>query len=119
MRIDVWFYTAIGLANASVLKPREPQTSAAAVASTWKPKTHNPEFFSLKVDDKCDPGEDASACPFQGYAVRLEDGIVIATPYNKWWDPKLPIFLVDDDTQCYTVSVVVWARSQDLVVDIA
>jgi hypothetical protein len=102
MRVDTWLYTVIGLASASALKPRAPQTSPTA--STWKPKTHNPEFFSLKVDDKCDEGEDASACPFQGYAIRLEDGIVIATPYNRWWDPKLPIFLVDDDTQCYTVS---------------
>jgi hypothetical protein len=71
----------------------------------WKPKTHTPEFFSLKVDDLCKQGEDPNDCNFSGMAIRLEDGIVVATPYNRWWDPKLPIFFVDDDTQAYTVSL--------------
>ncbi|KAH7086532.1 hypothetical protein FB567DRAFT_550017 [Paraphoma chrysanthemicola] len=78
-----------------------------APKKSWKPKTHHPEFFSLKVDlpDDCPETIVAgSACSLGGYAIRLEGGIVIATKYNKWWDPKLPIFFVDDDTQAYTVS---------------
>ncbi|KAI8933597.1 hypothetical protein NX059_009327 [Plenodomus lindquistii] len=73
--------------------------------STWRPKTSHPEFFSLRVDEACDEGEDPTIdCRFDNYAIRLEQGIVIATPYNKWWDPKLPIMFVDDDTELYTVS---------------
>ncbi len=72
--------------------------------STWKPKSKSPEFFNLRVDEKCDVGQGPETCPFNGYAIRLEGGIFIATPYNKWWDPKLPTFFVDDDTQLYTVS---------------
>lgn len=75
---------------------------------SWKPKSKSPEFFNLRVDEKCNVVdgviEDAADCPFNGYAIRLEGGIFIATPYNKWWDPKLPTFFVDDDTQLYTVS---------------
>ncbi|KAH7112534.1 hypothetical protein B0J11DRAFT_186367 [Dendryphion nanum] len=41
---------------------------------------------------------------FAGYAVRLDKGVAIATPYKKWYDPPLPTFFVDDDTQMYTVS---------------
>ena len=78
--------------------------------SSWKPKSKSPEFFNLRVDEKCNVvngvTEAAADCPFNGYAIRLEGGIFIATPYNKWWDPKLPTFFVDDDTQLYTVSVV-------------
>jgi hypothetical protein len=77
---------------------------------SWKPKTHHPEFFSLKVDQdvRCtslDPliRAQADTCDIAGFAIRLEKGVVIATEYNKWWDPKLPIFFVDDDTQTYTV----------------
>lgn len=73
------------------------------------PKTEHPEFFSLLVDEKCDNNDyneyDTSYCTFENYAIRLEKGIVVATPYNKWWDSKLPIFFVDDDTQMYTVSM--------------
>ncbi|KAJ4375667.1 hypothetical protein N0V86_007200 [Didymella sp. IMI 355093] len=72
--------------------------------SNWKPKSKSPEFFNLRVDEKCTTGEAATDCPFNGYAIRLEGGMFIATPYNKWWDPKLPTFFVDDDTQLYTVS---------------
>lgn len=71
--------------------------------STWKPKSKSPEFFNLRVDEACAAGEAPADCPFNGYAIRLEGGIFIATPYNKWWDPKLPTFFVDDDTQLYTV----------------
>jgi hypothetical protein len=71
--------------------------------STWKPKSKSPEFFNLRIDDACAAGEDPLDCPFNGYAIRLEGGIFIATPYNKWWDPKLPTFFADDDTQLYTV----------------
>ncbi|PVI08384.1 hypothetical protein DM02DRAFT_665738 [Periconia macrospinosa] len=39
-----------------------------------------------------------------GYAIRLEKGIVVATPYKKWYDPKLATMFVDEDTQLYTVS---------------
>jgi hypothetical protein len=109
MRADLWLYAMVGLANASGLSPRDSQDKAATATGSaskpWAPKTQTPQFFSLKVDDQCKQGEAASACPFSGYAIRLEDGIVIATPYNRWWDPKLPIFIVDDDTQCYTVSL--------------
>jgi hypothetical protein len=108
MRFDLCLYAFLGLANASALRPRSPQASVAAArvgaTDSSKPKTYHPEFFSLKVDDKCQPGEDPSSCPFAGYAIRLQGGNVIATPYNKWWDAKLPIFFVDDDTKCYTVS---------------
>ncbi|KAG9200149.1 hypothetical protein G6514_007503 [Epicoccum nigrum] len=74
--------------------------------STWKPKSKSPEFFNLRIDEACAAGEAPTDCPFNGYAIRLEGGIFIATPYNKWWDPKLPTFFVDDDTQLYTVSKV-------------
>jgi hypothetical protein len=77
--------------------------------SSWKPKSKDPEFFNLRVDEKCNVvngvTEAAADCPFNGYAIRLEGGMFIATPYNKWFDPKLPTFFVDDDTQLYTVSV--------------
>lgn len=43
-------------------------------------------------------------CYFSNYAIRLNKGKVIATPYDKWFSPKLPLFIVDDDTKCYTVS---------------
>lgn len=71
--------------------------------STWKPKSKSPEFFNLRIDDACAAGQEPLDCPFNGYAIRLEGGIFIATPYNKWWDPKLPTFFADDDTQLYTV----------------
>jgi hypothetical protein len=103
MRAFLWLSIVIGLVSAAALTTRDEPPPAAEYPTSWRPKTHNPEFFSLKVDDRCDGSPTDKNCPFQGYAIRLEDGIVIATPYNKWWDPKLPIFLVDDDTQCYTV----------------
>jgi hypothetical protein len=104
MRVGAWLCTATGLAKASGLLPRENTALPTTTPSTWRPKTQDPSFFSLRVDDKCSEGEEASACPFAGYAIRLQGGSAIATPYNKWWDPKLPMFFVDDDTQCYTVS---------------
>lgn len=124
MRVDLWLCALVGVANAVAFVPRDVQNAAmqqtgaqaadaqmanANAASNddepWRPKTKKPEFFSLKVDDKCKPDENPDDCQFDGYAIRLEDGIVIATPYNKWWDAKLPIFFVDDDTQAYTVSL--------------
>ncbi|KAF2033194.1 hypothetical protein EK21DRAFT_59402, partial [Setomelanomma holmii] len=84
----------------------DPSVSATC---PWKPRTHHPEFFSLKVDQSPDCTstdvtirQQTDACEIGGFAIRQENGIVIATPYNKWWDPKLPIFFVDDDTQAYT-----------------
>ncbi|KAJ4316706.1 hypothetical protein N0V94_005319 [Neodidymelliopsis sp. IMI 364377] len=76
--------------------------------SSWKPKTKAPEFFNLRVDEACNVvngvAETPAECIFNGYAIRLEGGIFIATPYNRYYDPKLPTFFVDDDTQLYTVS---------------
>lgn len=85
----------------------------------WTPKTKDPHFFQLLVDDYCsyqtsdvsttdvsaDPTgtQQASNCPLRNYAIRLEKGSVIATPYSKWWDGPLPTLFVDDDTQMYTV----------------
>ena len=99
MRAFLWLSAVIGLINALALDPRDPPK---ADVESWRPKIHSPEFFSIKVDDRCDvtPGD---KCPFASSALRLQDNITIATHYDKWWDPKLPIFLVDDDTQCYTV----------------
>jgi len=104
MKVSVWLYTVIGLADASALRPRENAAAPSTIASAWRPKSKDPQFFNLRVDDKCSEGEAASACPFAGYAIRLQGGNAIATPYNKWWDPKLPMLFVDDDTKCYTVS---------------
>lgn len=123
MKADLWLFALFGLANASALLKRQEETVSATSfdgppskgpskgEKPWKPKTSHPEFFSLKVDEKCTGDEDpddvdaTSSCYFENYAIRLERGIVIATPYNKWWDPKLPIFFVDDDTKLYTVSL--------------
>jgi hypothetical protein len=110
MRLNICLSAIFGLANASALIARQSPASSTSSASSWRPKTHSPEFFTLEVDQKCETGEAGSQCPFAGYAIRLQNGIVIATPYNKWWDPKLPIFFVDDDTQCYTVG---FATSSD------
>ncbi|KAH3977821.1 hypothetical protein HBI56_105340 [Parastagonospora nodorum] len=104
MKVSVWLYAVIGLADASALRPRENAAVPSPRASAWRPKSKDPQFFNLRVDDKCSEGEAASACPFAGYAIRLQGGNAIATPYNKWWDPKLPMLFVDDDTKCYTVS---------------
>jgi hypothetical protein len=112
MRLSICLSAIFGLANASALIARQSPAAKTKSASSWRPKTHSPEFFSLKVDDKCEAGEAESKCPFAGYAIRLENNIVIATPYNKWWDPKLPIFFVDDDTQCYTVGSATLSQHQ-------
>lgn len=101
MRPVLWLSALVGLVNALALDPRDPSKSDV---ESWRPKTHSPEFFSIEVDDRCD-GTAGDKCPFAGYAIRLQDNITIATPYNKWWDPNLPIFVVDDDTQCYTLGI--------------
>jgi hypothetical protein len=113
MRVNLWLGAFIGLASASALVRRDPQTNGdddpsdysggSVDSSGWKPKTHHPEFFSLRVDESCDDRKRQN-CELSNFGIRLEDGIVIATPYNKWWSAKLPIFFVDDDTQAYTVS---------------
>ncbi|KAJ4358286.1 uncharacterized protein N0V89_002866 [Didymosphaeria variabile] len=105
------------LAASHAIEVRAP--AEAAVAATagdhdngkdWHPHTKEPHFFNLRVNDRCDPFHRPqpetlkSQCPFDSYAIRLEKGILVATPYNKWYDPKLPTFFVDDDTQLYTVS---------------
>jgi hypothetical protein len=77
---------------------------------SWKPKAQNPQFFNLRVDDQCVADalgvpEDPVNCPFNNYAIRLEGGNFIATPYDRFYDPKLASFFVDDDTSLYTVSL--------------
>ena len=109
MRADLWLFALAGLANASGLARRQDDVNAAdygsgSSSSAWRPKTNHPEFFSLKVDETPCDGDTVTVCTFLNFAIRLEKGILIATPYNKWWDPKLPIMFVDDDTQFYTVS---------------
>jgi hypothetical protein len=106
-----------GLAASHAIENRAPAEAAVAVAAddddrgrNWHPHTKEPHFFNLRINDRCDafasptPETQKSQCPFDSYAVRLEKGILVATPYNKWYDPKLPTFFVDDDTCLYTVS---------------
>ncbi|KAL5375582.1 hypothetical protein PMIN06_011496 [Paraphaeosphaeria minitans] len=106
-----------GLATSHAIQVRAPAEAAVAATAgdgdkgkNWHPHTKEPHFFNLRVNDRCDPFKQPepetlkSQCPFDSYAIRLEKGILVATPYNKWWDPKLPTFFVDDDTQLYTVS---------------
>ncbi|KAF1851440.1 uncharacterized protein K460DRAFT_373451 [Cucurbitaria berberidis CBS 394.84] len=117
MRADIGLFALVGLANASELISRQvgaPSDQNMADfrgghsgGGAWRPKTNHPEFFSLQLDSVCTPvGGVTPTVPdcFPNFAIRLEKGVVLATPYNKWWDPKLPIFFVDDDTQLYTVS---------------
>jgi len=109
MRVDFSFWLLLGLAAAHAIERRDnPDSDDSSDDSTgWRPHTHDPHFFNLRIDDKCDQWGSKTKkwqCPFDSYAIRLEKGIVVATPYNKWWDPKLPTFFVDDDTQLYTVS---------------
>lgn len=102
-----------GLAASHAIEIRAPEGAAvAAVAGgsdkgddePWHPHTREPHFFNLRVNDRCKDGYGKETCPFDSFAIRLEKGILVATPYNQWWDPKLPTFFVDDDTQLYTVS---------------
>jgi hypothetical protein len=112
MRVDLWLYASLGFANASVLKACVPQDQDAATAvkdiDGFQPKTHDPQFFSLMVDQQCrddnQPTPPATKdCAFDGFAVRLENGIVVATRYNRWWSSKLTIFFVDDDKKIHKV----------------
>ncbi|KAF1955408.1 hypothetical protein CC80DRAFT_505735 [Byssothecium circinans] len=101
MRVDLVVYLALlgTAADAYAIAPRGD--------SPWRPKTRDPHFFNLKVNDKCGRWSGKTKhwqCPLEGYAIRLEKGIAVATPYSPWWDPKLATFFVDDDTQLYTVS---------------
>lgn len=131
MRTDFFLCAMAGMTSASAILPRAdaPQPSDSIVAlkdkyatpakqkgystepyspksgKVWRPKTDHPEFFSLRVDEACAPGDNpVTDCPFDNYAIRLIGGNVIATPYNRFFDPRLPIFFVDDDTELYTVS---------------
>ncbi|KAF2820665.1 hypothetical protein CC86DRAFT_116406 [Ophiobolus disseminans] len=116
MKFGTWLYALVGIANGMALIPRDVQQESALQQAepeekgwdnkkSWRPHTGRPQYFSLKVDERCKKKGHHSKkwCRFEGYAIRLEDGIVIATPYNKWWDEKLPVFFVDDDTHAYTV----------------
>lgn len=117
MRTDLRFFALLGLANAKGLVSRQDTqaadfsggSSAQAVngKAPWRPMTNSPSFFSLEVDaPQCAAGDVAVAadCPYGNLFVRLTNGEVIVTPYNKFFDPKLPIFFVDDDSKLYTVS---------------
>ncbi|KAF2868552.1 hypothetical protein BDV95DRAFT_596899 [Massariosphaeria phaeospora] len=119
MRAVILFFVLLGLASAFALERHEDPAppdydddshEGDDEAKHFRPKTRNPQFFNLRVDDRCDPNgqygpeEPPTACPFANFAIRLENKIVIATPYNRWYDPPLPTFFVDDDTQIYTVS---------------
>ncbi|KAF2637387.1 hypothetical protein P280DRAFT_457746 [Massarina eburnea CBS 473.64] len=110
MRVDLTCLALVASANAFAIAPRDEDGGIIPRGEDgWHPQTKTPHFFNLKVNDRCDeladpPETEYAQCPFAGYALRLEKGIVVATPYNKWWDPKLPTFFVDSDTQLYTVS---------------
>jgi hypothetical protein len=109
MKLSLWLSALNGLANASILKlqsSRECSGGTVSVDATklFRSKIYNPRFFSLKIDDTNGEGEAPHKRPFVGYTIRLEDGIVVATPYSKWRDLELPILFVDENTQCYTVS---------------
>lgn len=106
--------SAIPVSDETALAIRDEATAAEVAgddkSANWHPITRQPHFFNLRVNDRCDPWHKPypetkkSQCPFDSYAIRLEKGILVATPYNKWWDPKLPTFFVDDDSKLYTVS---------------
>jgi hypothetical protein len=74
----------------------------------WRPFSRTPDFFSVKIDEACAVNEDPTLCPFNNYALRLEKGVAVASPYNRWFDPRLPTFFVDGDTQLYTVCHFFW-----------
>jgi len=83
------------------------QVQAAYAISAKK----SSEFFNLKVDQECGTNDDGNEeeprdCRFDQYAIKLQDGIVIAERYNKWYEEKLPVFFVDSTIECYTVSQV-------------
>ncbi|KAJ4366273.1 hypothetical protein N0V83_007909 [Neocucurbitaria cava] len=117
MRTDLRIFALLGLANAKGLVSRQdtqaadfnggPSAQAVNGRGPWRPITNSPSFFSLEVDaQQCAAGDadPVNDCPQGNLFVRLTNGEVIVTPYNKFWDPKLPIFFVDDDSKVYTVS---------------
>jgi hypothetical protein len=117
MRLNEILLAAFALNTAaSVLKRRDDSASDASPDVTnvesdddgWQPMSKTPHFFNVKIDEACAVNEAAAQCPFDNFALRLEKGIAVATPYNKWWDPKLPTFFVDEDTQIYTVCHFFW-----------
>jgi len=102
-------YDADQYTEAAKQKGYSAQPYSSGSREAWRPKTNHPEFFSVLVDQECtgDDGTNADGTPcgtFTNYAIRLDQGNVIATPYNKFFDTRLPIFFVDDDTELYTVS---------------
>ena len=104
MRLFILFNYLLSAVVASSVQVRDPRAALAKKDDSWTPKTKDPHFFNLQVDDLCSyPGNGPPPCKLANYAIRLEKGMVIATPYNKWWDGALPMFFVDDDSQMYTV----------------
>lgn len=130
MRADLFTsWALLGLTAGHVIERRDPADLAVqGDHKPWHPITTSPAFFNLKVDARCgwkwngpkkgpqgpDPDSD-SDCPdgddcdskepcLEGYGIRLSGGNVIATPYDKWWDPTVATFFVDEDTSMYTVS---------------
>ncbi|KAF1835324.1 hypothetical protein BDW02DRAFT_294895 [Decorospora gaudefroyi] len=116
MRTPLWLSATLGLANAMELANRQDTGPYAASygggsGSHWHPKTDHPEFFSLRVDTPAQCSDQGNYvndhtidCSLANMAIRLQRGSAIATRYNKWWSPNLPIFLVDDNTKLYKVS---------------
>lgn len=118
MKFTLFLPSLLALADASAIVRRDDPVPSL---DTPQFKTKEPHFFHLKVDDSCKfskrqeeglneakllpPQGNQWKCPLAGYAIRLENGIVVATPYQKWYDPKLATFFVDDDTQLYTVRI--------------
>jgi hypothetical protein len=111
MRNDLLIVASAGLVAGHAINKRAP-ADLAAQAKKWHPITTNPSFFNLKVDcgDDLIPNPPIikrqvdGNCALEGYGIRLEDNQVIATPYERWYDPKVATFFVDDDTALYTVS---------------
>jgi hypothetical protein len=97
-------------AQAADAQAADAQAVNSPTPPTWTPKTRYPKFFTLKPDVGCSYNQRNSdeGCPtLSNYGIRLQDGIIIATPYNSYKDWKtdpLDIFFVDSDTQAYSVS---------------
>jgi hypothetical protein len=99
-------WALVSLAAGHAIERRASEALAARGDQPWHPLTKSPAFFNLKVNDRCDEytTPPITNCPMEGYGIRLAGGNVMATPYDRWWDPTLATFFVDDDTTMYTVS---------------
>ena len=85
--------------------PHRP-TPTPTPTPAFVPKTKDPRFFNLQVDDLCSfPNNGPPPCPLASYAIRLVKGEVIATAYHQGYDGALPMFFVDDDSQIYSVRI--------------